>query len=163
MRDFSIAPDHSAPVEDVDLEDLLKAVYVAGGFTEAAAGEAQFRASAVRARGDLLVARDAQGQLIGTVIAVFPGSPACRFARDRESEMQLLCVRQDRQRRGVGAALVAAAVDTARRAGASRMILWTQPSMTAAQRLYVNAGFERVPTLDFSRAGRTFLVFARSL
>ncbi len=49
------------------------------------------------------------------------------------------------------------AIAVAREAGARRMILWTQSSMTAAQRLYVKHGFGRVPHLDFSREERSFL------
>jgi hypothetical protein len=45
---------------------------------------------------------------------------------------------------------------------AARILLWTQPTMASAQRLYVRCGFQRVPELDFSRGGREFLVFARS-
>lgn len=163
MSDFSIAPAVTTQVSDQDLEALLKGVYVGGGFTEASAGEILFRASDVRARGELLVAQDEQGDLIGTVITVLAGSPACRFAETGEAELQLLCVRPSRQRHGTGLALVEAAIAAARRAGATRMILWTQPSMEAAQRLYVKLGFERIPALDFSRGERTFRVFARSI
>ena len=113
MTDFSIAPAATTQVSDRDLEDLLKRVYVVGGFTDASVGEVLFRAADVRARGDVLVAQDAQGNLIGT--------------------------------------------------GARRMILWTQPSMEAAQLLYSKHGFERVPELDFSRGERIFRVFARSI
>src|SRR5713101_4464540 len=142
MSDFSIAPAASTQVSDSDLEDLLKRVYVVGGFTDASVGEILFRAADVRARGEVLVAQDVQGNLIGTVIAVFPGSPACRFAEAGDAELHLLCVRPDRRRHGVGSALVEAAVATARGAGAKRMILWTQPSMEAAQLLYLRHGFE---------------------
>ena len=75
----------------------------------------------------------------------------------------LLCVSQDHQRHGVGSVLVEAALATARKAGARRMILWTQPSMEAARLLYSKHGFERVPELDFSRGERIFRVFARSI
>ena len=163
MSDFSIARAATTRVSDPDLEDLLKRVYVVGGFTDASVGEALFRAADVRARGEVLVAQDAQGNLIGTVIAVFPGSLACRFAGEGEAELHLLCVSQDHQRHGVGSALIEAALATARKAGARRMILWTQPSMEAAQLLYSKHGFERVPELDFSRGERTFRVFARSI
>jgi hypothetical protein len=43
------------------------------------------------------------------------------------------------------------------------MILWTQSSMSSAQRLYERSGFERVPERDFERSGRRFLVFERVL
>jgi GNAT superfamily N-acetyltransferase len=163
MSEFSIAPAAGTLVSDRDLEDLLKSVYVGGGFTEASVGDILFRAGEVRARGELLVAQDDRGNLIGTVITVLPGSPACRIAKTGEAELHLLCVRTSRQRHGVGIALVEAAIAAARGAGATRMILWTQPSMEAARRLYVKLGFERIPDLDFSRGERTFRVFARSI
>jgi ribosomal protein S18 acetylase RimI-like enzyme len=75
----------------------------------------------------------------------------------------LLCVHPDTQGCGIGSALVEAAIEVAREAGATRMILWTQPSMTAAQRLYAKHGFERIPRLDFSWGDRSFLVFARPI
>ena len=59
-----------------------------------------------------------------------------------------------------------AAVSHARALGLRRMVLWTQPTMDAAQRLYARAGFERVPELDAAIAtltGRAFLVFRREL
>jgi ribosomal protein S18 acetylase RimI-like enzyme len=163
MPHFSIVRADVTAVHDGDLEDLLRRVYVLGGFTDPSLAATMFRATDVRARGELLIARDAVGRLIGMVVAVFPGSPACRLASGREAELHLLAVSPGHQRLGVGAALVNAALDTARTAGAHRMILWTQPTMTAARRLYVKQGFERLPELDFSRADRHFQVYARSL
>lgn len=163
MPDFSIIAATATQVADADLEGLLKQVYVNGGFTEPSAGETMFRAADVRARGDLLLAIDARGRPLGTVVTVLPGSPACRFATAGEAELQLLAVHQDHRRRGVGSALVDAALAAARRAGATRMILWTQPSMDAAHLLYLKHGFAHVPALDFSRGERRFRVFARAL
>jgi hypothetical protein len=46
------------------------------------------------------------------------------------------------------------------------MVLWTQPTMHSAQRLYTASGFVRAPERDHQIAkvtNRTFLVFERSL
>jgi ribosomal protein S18 acetylase RimI-like enzyme len=150
-------------VLDAALETLLRRVYVDGGFTEAGVAGAAFRAANVRARGEVLVACNAEGQLLGTVVVVAGGSAASRFAGPGEAELHLLCVQPEAQRSGIGRALVMAALDAARLKGAQRVILWTQPSMSAAQRLYARLGFERVPPLDFSRGERMFLVFTRPI
>jgi ribosomal protein S18 acetylase RimI-like enzyme len=163
MFAFSVVPISSTQVPDADLEALLRLVYVGGGFTEPSIADSLFRASNVRQRGELLVARDFRGGLFGLVVTVLPGSPACRFATRGEAELQLLCVHPEKQRHGIGSALIAAAINAARGAGATRMILWTQSSMTVAQRLYVKYGFERVNELDFSRGERSFQVFARQI
>ena len=101
--------------------------------------------------------------LPGMVIVVPPTSAARRFAGDDEAEMHLLATASACRRMGVGRALVHAAMDHARTAGLSRMLLWTQTSMHAAQRLYASAGFVRVPGRDFSERGRHFLFFAADL
>jgi GNAT superfamily N-acetyltransferase len=163
MSNFSIEAAVKTRVSDQDLEELLKEVYVGGGFTEPSVAEALFCAAEVRARGEVLVARDHDGALLGMVITVLSGSPACRFARAGEAELQLLCVRPTVQRRGVGGALVEASIAAARRAGAKRVILWTQPLMEDAQRLYLKHGFEPNPALDFSRDDRSFRVLVRSI
>jgi hypothetical protein len=43
------------------------------------------------------------------------------------------------------------------------MLLWTQTSMHAAQRLYSSAGFVREPGRDFHEGDRRFLFFAADL
>lgn len=50
--------------------------------------------------------------------------------------------------RGVGSALLQAALDHARAAGADRIVLHTLDSMKAAHQLYERAGFVREPELD---------------
>jgi ribosomal protein S18 acetylase RimI-like enzyme len=158
-----VVPLGSTSFSDVDLEVLLRLVYVGGGFTKGSIADSLFLGASVRARGQVIVADDSAGTLLGAVVVVPFGSPACRFAKVREAELQLLCVCPQARGRGIGSALVDAAVRAAQASGALRMILWTQPSMTAARRLYEKRGFERVPSLDFSRGERSFLVFARRI
>ena len=134
MFTFWVVPITAARITDGELEALLRLVYVDGGFTEASIADSAFLSANVRARGDVLVAQDAHGIVIGMVVAVPSGSPACRFAKRGEAELHLLCVHPEKCRSGVAAALVEAAITVAREeAGARRMILWTQSSMTAAQ------------------------------
>jgi ribosomal protein S18 acetylase RimI-like enzyme len=116
-------------------------------------------AEAVRARGILLTAIDAAGSMVGTIIVVPPGAPAVRLAGPNESEMHLLAVSPDHRNAGIGERLVKAAIEQARSLSQG-MVLWTQPSMHGAQRLYVKAGFHRDPARDFQRAGRAFLVYS---
>jgi ribosomal protein S18 acetylase RimI-like enzyme len=160
---FTIVPEVASAVPDAELEALLKRVYVGGGYTDPDIGERVVRASEIRARGDLLIARSSDAHLIGSIIVVFAGSHACRFAAAGEAELHLLCVGPEHQGRGVGTALLEAALLHARSRGATKVILWTQPEMTSAQRLYDRNGFIRVPDLDFTRNDRSFLVLTRDL
>lgn len=147
---------------DLALETLLKLVYVGEGYTDTADAEAALSPAKVRERGVVLIARDDERVVIGTITVVTPSSPARRIAVQGEAEIHLLAVDPAFRGLGVGRALVEAAVTKARQDGAGRILLWTQPTMASAQRLYERCGFERMPELDFSRAGRDFLVFARS-
>jgi ribosomal protein S18 acetylase RimI-like enzyme len=158
---FTITALEPGDPADRRLEELLKLVYVGGGFTEAALADALFAAENVRARGDVLVAHAGDGHLLGSVVVVPASSPANRFAASGEVELHLLAVHPDQQGRGIGSALVDAAIAQARDRGATRILLWTQPSMAAAQSLYLKHGFVRVPSLDFARGERTFRVYAR--
>lgn len=160
---ISIAALDSTGTSDCDLEDLLKLVYVGGGFTEPSLADSLFAGASVRARGHVLVAKDNHGDLLGSVVVVPSGSPAARFAISGDAELHLLCVRPNQQGRGIGSALVSAAIDVARAGGATRLILWTQTSMTVAQALYRRNDFGRLPGLDFARGERTFQVFARPI
>jgi ribosomal protein S18 acetylase RimI-like enzyme len=74
------------------------------------------------------------------------------------AELHLLCVKPDARGGGIGEALVRAALDRAKAEGARGVVLWTQPTMAAAQRLYRRCGFERDPAADFTRGLRQFLV-----
>ena len=154
----------AALVTDDELEGLLWAVYVQGGFTDSDLAATLFAAPAVRARGELIVARDAaDGRSIGMVIIVDPWSLARRLAEPDEAEMHLLAVVASDRGRGVGGRLVGAAQSAAKARGFSRMVLWTQPTMHAAHRLYERNGFSRAEHRDWQRGDRTFLVFQKAL
>lgn len=60
------------------------------------------------------------------------------------AEMHRLYVRPDRQGRGLGAALIRAAENLAREAGARRMRLWSDTRFTGAHRLYARVGYAEV-------------------
>jgi len=151
-----VEPLEHSPQADSALEALLYETYVRGGFTDAILASSLL-AAAVRARGEVLAALD-RTDLLGTVTVVAPSSSARRLATREEFELHLLCVRSDARRRGIGEALVRAALQRAKAEGARGVVLWTQPSMEAAQRLYRRCGFERDPSADFNRAARQFLV-----
>ena len=152
----------ATPRDASDIERLLSRVYVAAGFTDAAVASELFRGDSVLGRGEVLVARESE-KLAGMVIVVPPDSEARKLAEAGDAEMHLLAVAPEYRMVGLGGRLVEASLDKARFLGFERMILWTQPVMAAAQRLYVRHGFVRVEARDFERAGRSFLVFEREL
>lgn len=162
-----IASSRERPVEDEALESLLTRVYVEEGFTPPDGAVIMFAAAAVRARGELFCAwTHGERELVGMVIMVPPTSGARRIARAGEAEMHLLAVDARHRSGGVGRRLIETAMAEARRAGCWRIVLWTQPTMHAAQRLYAASGFARAPSRDAEIAaltGRTFLVYQRPL
>lgn len=149
---------------DGELEAVLHEVYVGGGFTDPELAKTVLRASEVRLRGTLLIARSTSlRELLGTVIMVAPGDKGRRMALADEGEMHLLAVRTGNRGRGVGRALVDACLETAHKRGLARMVLWTQPSMHAARRLYEQAGFVRNAARDIVNHGKAFAVYERVL
>ena len=160
-------PPQVSPLADTDITldavvELLRSVYQGGGYTPPEVAERVFRPDAVAARGDILVAPEAEA-LLGVVILVRPSSTARRLAADDEAELHLLGVAPRARGRGVGAALVEACMQRGAALGYARMILWTQPVMRAAQRLYQRVGFVRAPTRDHEHHGRRFLVYEAPL
>lgn len=157
-----VEPLCDSPDADLALEDLLHESYIVGGFTDPDLAP-MLRAAAVRARGVVLVAHDETRRLLGSITLVSPGTPAVRLATADEAEFHLLCVRPDMRRCGIGRALVEAALTHASATGARGVVLWTQPTMEAAQRIYERFGFRRDPNSDFRRRERQFLVYRRIL
>lgn len=152
------------PPDDAELNDLLVETYVGAGFTDPDVAATAFIASAVRARGELLYVRASPREpLAGIAIFVSSWSPGRRFAEPNEAELHLLAVRTGQRRGGVGRALVEAVLERARASGCRRVLLWSQPTMLAARRLYDALGFHRVPERDFTQRGRAFLFYQLEL
>ncbi len=111
----------------------------------------------------VLVAADADG-LLGT-ITLEPFGPRSELARDKtEADIRAFAVDPRAQGRGVGRALLQAAVAAAAGNGLATLRLCTQPAMATAQRLYAAAGFARTPDLDFEPVpGLTLRAYALPL
>ena len=122
-------------------------------------------------RGEVLVAVDGDvagggvgGEILGSIM-LDPWHEGSEIARGPdEAEIRGLAVAPAAQGRGVGTRLVRAVIARAAAGGTRRLLLSTQPAMTAAQRLYVATGFSRLPERDWSPTpGLTLLAFCLPL
>lgn len=90
------------------------------------------------------------------------GCVGLRRLDSRDAEIKRLYVRAAHRGKGLGAALARAAIESARRSGAQRVVLDTLPAMVEAQALYRRLGFrETAPYLAEPTPGA--LCFALSL
>ncbi len=131
--------------------DIRVAAYLADGFLSPDSGYApRLRELGADGLDPVLVALDDGGALIGTVmLQVWPqGGELVRGPG--EAEIRALAVRPEARGAGVGRALLAAVTDRAALLGIQHLLLLTQPEMKAAQHLYGNAGFTRLPDRDWS-------------
>ncbi|WP_371479606.1 GNAT family N-acetyltransferase [Kitasatospora sp. NBC_00315] len=111
------------------------------------------RDAARRAReAELLVAVDADGQVLGCVTLAVGGTDWADIAAEHESEIRMLAAGGAARGRGVGEALVRAAVARSRELGLTGMAFSTRPGMLAAHRVYRRVGFTRAPGRDWSPA-----------
>lgn len=151
--------------EDYDrIAELTVGVYVDGrlasdGYTPQLADVAG-RA----ARSELLVVRDGEGRIVGSVALVLSGSFGEVTTSDEEAAFRMLVVDPSARAQGVGQLLVTTCLDRAREAGKRRMVISTDPRMTTAHRLYERLGFARLPERDWSpMPGIDLLVYSRDL
>lgn len=156
MFNILIDTNASASISDADLNTLLFEVYVNEGFVDAEHARTIFNPALVRQRGDIIAAREG-GDLAGMLILVTPHSSARRLAKDQEAELHLLAVKPEFRGRGIGRQLVQAALDQAIFHQYPKILLWTQPRMLAAQRLYQSVGFEHID--DIVLNGRKFFLY----
>lgn len=159
---FRLDNPESLSVADSEIGDLLTSVFVESGFTAPDRAAVLFSPAAVRHRGHLICARPQDEQtLAGMVIVVPPDSPARRLAHPDETEMHLLAVSPASRGLGLGRALVKAATAVASELGYRKMVLWTQPGMVSAQKLYESEGFLRAFGRDPTMNGIRFLAYEK--
>ena len=153
---MSSSPD--APAVTVDsarlddfprIAELTHEVYVGGGLASPEYG-VQLRDVAGRSdRAELLVVRDDDDRVVGSVALVLSGDFGEITESDDEAAFRMLVVDPAVQGRGIGELLVSACLDRAHAAGKRRMVLSTDRRMAAAQRLYERLGFTRLPERDW--------------
>lgn len=108
---------------------------------------------------EIAVAVDPLGRITGSVTLVGAGSAWAELAQaPGDTEIRMLGVRPEDRGRGIGRALMEWCIEHARELGARRLLLATQPTMTAAHRVYDQLGFTRRPELDFSPVPRVHLL-----
>jgi len=141
---------------------LLSEVYIEGGYADEVAAKTVFDPISVRKRGIMFVARDElESEFAGMIIVVPPDSPSRKFAKENEAEIHLLGVKPKYRGQGLGEELVKRAIQEIQSLGFVKIILWTQVSMTSAQKLYESIGFLRVN--EMALVGKTFLVYEKNL
>jgi ribosomal protein S18 acetylase RimI-like enzyme len=148
------------PGELAEVGDLRVAAYQADGFLSPESRYAPtLRALGADGDGTVLVAVDdggdggddpGAGGIVGTVMLQFwPNGGEVRVGRE-EAEVRALAVAPGQQGHGTGRALLRAAIGRAARRGVRHLVLLTQPEMRAAQHLYEQAGFRRLPERDWA-------------
>lgn len=140
------------PGELTEIGELRLAAYRADGFLAPDSGYApRLRALGADGLGVVLVAVGPDGgPPLGTVMLQSWPDAGHVVQGPGEGEIRALAVRPAAQGAGVGRGLLAAVIDRAIRAGLRHLLLCTQPDMKAAQHLYEEAGFIRLPERDWS-------------
>jgi ribosomal protein S18 acetylase RimI-like enzyme len=99
---------------------------------------------------EVLVAVADDGELLGSVTFVLPGTPLAELSKAGQAEFRMLAVAPSAWGRGVGALLAQACVDRARELDVSAIVICTRSFATVAQAMYEKLGFVRVPERDWS-------------
>jgi GNAT superfamily N-acetyltransferase len=99
-------------------------------------------------QGQLLVATDPYGEVLGTATLYRDPQPTSGHWRPDDAVVRFLAVSPDRRGAGIGAALLEDCLRRARDAGKRRVALQTTPYMSAAIAMYLRRGFVRDPEGD---------------
>ena len=160
----SLSVQPARPEDFAAIAELTVAVYINGGLASPDYASELADVAGRAAHADLLVVRDPGGRVLGSVALVLQGDFGNVTASDDEAAFRMLVVDPAAQGRGIGELLVVTCLDRARAAGKRRMVLSTDPLMTAAHRLYHRLGFTRLPERDWSPVpGTDLLVYSREL
>ena len=160
----SLSVQPARPEDFAAIAELTVTVYIHGGLASPDYASELADVAGRAAHADLLVVRDPGGRVLGSVALVLQGDFGNVTASDDEAAFRMLVVDPAAQGRGIGELLVVTCLDRARAAGKRRMVLSTDPLMTAAHRLYHRLGFTRLPERDWSPVpGTDLLVYSREL
>jgi len=148
MSELTIRPAHMSELSAIGA--LTVAAYRADGTVSDSYALRLADAAARSAEADLLVAVDAEDNLLGTVTVVRPGSPWSEISVAGQLEFRMLAVAPSARGRGVGEALVRHVLNQAAEEGSKAVVLSSSQTMEAAHRLYERMGFQRTPEADWS-------------
>jgi ribosomal protein S18 acetylase RimI-like enzyme len=150
------------PEEFGRIGELRVAAYRADGLLHEGYADT-LRVLAADGTGEILAAVD-DGHILGTVTLVTWPHGGEVLRRPGEGEIRALAVATAARGRGVGRALLAAVMRRATAREVRDLLLLTQPDMLAAQHLYTEAGFRRLPDRDYEfTAGFVLMAFGLSL
>ncbi|MEV5070360.1 GNAT family N-acetyltransferase [Microbacterium sp. LMI12-1-1.1] len=94
--------------------------------------------------GDVWVAVDANGDILGTVWVAREGKPLADMAQPGETDFRQLAVAPVARGRGIGEGLTRHVIELARERGSHRVVMNSGPEMTGAHALYAKLGFQRM-------------------
>lgn len=140
----------AVPADDDRLAEITAAAYLQGGHLRGADDPYldNLRDVALRRAQATVMVAEIDGAAAGSVTVADQHSALAEYVRPGEAEIRMLSVDPTVTGRGVGSALLAAAIERARNGGADRIVLHTLDSMTTAHRMYDRAGFVREPEFD---------------
>jgi ribosomal protein S18 acetylase RimI-like enzyme len=151
------------PGEMPEIGELRLAAYQRGGHLSPDSEYVpRLRELGADGEGDVLVA-EINGRLAGTVMLQYPPHAGQVVQEADEAEIRALAVSPEGQGRGVGRALVEAAIGHAVGRGVRHLVLCTLPGMRTAHRIYERAGFHRLPDRDWAPGGDSLLVYGLRL
>jgi GNAT superfamily N-acetyltransferase len=160
----AIRIEAAGPADFRRIAELTAGVYRDDGYADERY-LAELRDVAGRAeRAELLVARTDEGGIVASVALVLRGDFGEVLTSADEAGFRMLVVAPVARGSGIGERMVRYCLDRARAAGKRRMVISTDPRMTAAHRLYERLGFRRLPERDWSpMTGVNLLVYALDL
>lgn len=95
--------------------------------------------------GEVWVAVDADGGILGTVWVAPADRPLSELAEPGETDFRQLAVAPRARGRGVGEALTRRVIQIAAERGSHRVVMNSGPQMVGAHALYTKLGFRRLP------------------
>lgn len=137
--------------ELAEIGAIRVAAFRTDGFLPPGSGyEPTLRGLGAQGDGRVLVAVGDDGALLGTVMLQGGPEGGPLVTGPDVAEVRALAVRPQARGAGLGRALLSAVIELAVREHVRHLVLYTQPGMKAARRLYEAAGFVRLPDQDWS-------------